>query len=166
MEGKHGSAPEGWGLSRLGWLILGAMLAHSRGCVGHSWAIFGLCGAISRLCLAYRGPLLPHLDLLLAQLRHMSSDLASVLAQTKRKRKKNWAIWKPNPQGPRKPHAMEGKHARLAHFGCHVGPQSGLCWPLLGLGWPILGAMLAHLGAMLTHRGVILTQLGGYVGPS
>ena len=79
---------------------------------------------------------------------------------------KNWAIWKPNPQGPHKPHAMEGKHARLAHFGCHVGPQSGLCWQLLGLGWPILEAMLAHLGAMLTHRGVILTQLGGYVGPS
>ena len=26
------------------WHILGAMLAHSRGCVGHSWAIFGLCG--------------------------------------------------------------------------------------------------------------------------
>ena len=71
------------------WHMLGAMLAHSRGCVGHSWAIFGLCGAILRLCLAYLGPMLPHLDLLLAHLRHMSSDLASVLAQTKRKRKKH-----------------------------------------------------------------------------
>ena len=83
-------------------------------------------------------PLLPHLDLLLAQLRHTSSDLASVLAQTKRKRKK--------------PEKTNGKPRFSA--------------TILGLGWPILGAMLAHLGAMLTHRGVILTQLGGYVGPS
>ena len=118
--------------------MLGAMLAHSRGCVGHSWAIFGLCGAILRLCLAYLGPMLPHLDLLLAHLRHMSSDLASVLAQTKRKRKKPWKT--------------DGKPRFSA--------------TILGLGWPILEAMLAHLGAMLAHLGVILTQLGGYVGLS
>ena len=166
-KGKTWLSPGGSGaVSGLGWPSLGAMLAHSRDCVGHSWAIFGLCGAILRLCLAYLGPMLPHLDLLLAHLRHMSSDLASVLAQTKRKRKKPWKTqWKTK---------VFGNHlgARLAHLRGYVGPSWGyvgpawgyldpawgLCWPILTLCWPILGPCWPNLGtffglcwAMLTH---------------
>ena len=70
------------------WPILGARFAHSRGCVGHSWAIFGLCGAILTLCLAYLGPMLPHLDLLLAHLRHMSSDLGLCVGPNKEETQK------------------------------------------------------------------------------
>ena len=38
------------------WHILGAMLAHSRGCVGHSWAIFGLCGGHLEAMFGLSGP--------------------------------------------------------------------------------------------------------------
>ena len=130
--------------------------------LGYLWALW----AILRLCLAYLGPMLPHLDLLLAHLRHMSSDLASVLAQTKRKRKK--------PDKNRWKTKVFGNHlgARLAHLGGYVGPSWGyvdpswgyldpawgLCWPILTLCWPILGPCWPNLGtffglcwAMLAH---------------
>ena len=109
--------------------------------------------------------MLPHLDLLLAHLRHMSSDLASVLAQTKRKRKKPWKNrWKPK---------VFGNHlgARLAHLGGYVGPSWGyvgpswgyldpawgLCWPILTLCWPILGpcwpsAYVGPCWPILSHK--------------
>ena len=37
------------------------------------------------------------------------------------------------------PGGLGAVSARLAHFGCHVGPQSGLCWPLLGYLWALWG---------------------------
>ena len=115
-------------------------------------------------------PLLPHLDLLLAQLRHTSSDLASVLAQTKRKRKK--------PEKNQWKTQVFGNHlgARLAHLGGYVGPSWGyvdpswgyldpawgLCWPILTLCWP----MLAHLGAMLAQLGHFFRLMLRHVDPS
>ena len=99
--------------------------------------------------------MLPHLDLLLAHLRHMSSDLASVLAQTKRKRKK---LEKTHGK-PRFSATILGLgwpilEAMLAHLGAmltHLDPAWGLCWPIVTLCWPNLDTFFGLCWAMLTH---------------
>ena len=105
--------------------VLGQGWPSYGGHVGPRWGLRRLDGADL-------GPMLPHLESLLAHLKHRLSNLDPMLGPTKKR----------NAKTMEKPHGF----ARFWQpcWG-YVGPALGLCWSI-GLGSPILGLCWVVLG--------------------